>query len=189
MIGRRAGSRHAHAGVLDHNIAKTLFIQMVAQRCLKGIRVGIHRVADMAGGARIGCHRIHRRIRLAGEHGEHNKAIPTIDLLSRCQAGLAPIGVYRGSTFAAAHRAAIQHAAHFGRHTILRQPITHQDFAARINNGANGVAHANGGVRGQPTPMAGMHAPLAQLQHQIKLENPTRAGGDCRHFGFNARPV
>ncbi len=41
----------------------------------------------------------------------------------------------------------------------------------------------------QPTPMAGVHAPRAQVQDQIEVIRAARAGGDRRHLRHDPRPI
>src|SRR5690242_20506566 len=109
---------------------------MLAQRGLECRWVGVHRVADLAMGTGVRRYRIHRVLRPPRHHCQYDEAVPAIDLLGRREAGLAPIGIDRGSVTAATDLTACKHRADACGQAVSGQPIAHLNAAIAVDDGA-----------------------------------------------------
>jgi len=106
---------------------------MLAQHRHEGFRQYIDDITDLAMCPCLTGHRVHRVLRPARGHGQHDEAVPAIDLFRSGQSGLAPIRV-RLDLATAAHHAAFQRLLHARWYTVWRQPVAHQDAPAPVAN-------------------------------------------------------
>ena len=118
-IGPACG--HPHGSVLDADIWKSLFVQVLTQCWFKIGGIAIHGIANLAVRCCIRGNSIDRVLRSAREHRQHNKAVPAVDFLGRGKAGFTPVGVDIGGFAAATNRAAAEYllAPPPGRHSAV----------------------------------------------------------------------
>jgi hypothetical protein len=186
-IGAAGG--HADAGVLDRDLREAGFVEMRTQRGLEPGNVAVDGVAQLAMRARIRRHCVHRVLRAARDHRQHDETGPAIHLLGRREAGFAPVLVDGGGRALGPQFQPGQRVAHRVGHTVRGQPALHHDAAAPVGDAGERVGEHDGRVGGHAAPIAGMHAARAGIDHQVEMKRAAGAGGYGRDIGGHPRPV
>src|SRR5258706_15984955 len=115
---------------LHRDTLESVLVEVATQRGEDVFRLYTDHEPKLAIRYRARRNRVHRAIGIAAGEREHLEAAPAEDALGRREAGLAPIGLDRGTVLAAIDHEILQRRAHRGRERA-RPPLGHANGTTR----------------------------------------------------------